>query len=101
MAKRGQLTAGVQATAVVRLGREITQTELRLLPYFHYALLNGRYLDPRKLNGEERRLIAEWEIEGRVKVVGDQILDCQRPFYDFINETLWLTYVDHLNQPEG
>ncbi len=100
MAKRGQLTPGVQNVAMAHLGREITQEELRLIPYFHYELLNGRYLDPRKLNALEQRLIAKWEDEGHIRAVGDQILTCRRPFYDFINEVLWLTYVDHLNQPE-
>lgn len=100
MAKRGQLTPGVQNAAMAHLGRGITQEELRLLPYFHYALLNGRYLDPRKLNGSEQALIAKWEDEGHVKVVGDQIATCSRPFYDLINEMLWRAYADFANQPE-
>lgn len=100
MAKRGQLTKAVQAKANELMGRDITQVELRLIPYIHYATINARYVDHRKLNDGERTLLEKWGDEGRLQIVGDTIVHAAKEFFDTMGELMWLAYADYQNQPE-
>lgn len=91
MAKRGQLTAEIQAKAVAFWGREINQTELRLYPYIHSCAVNDRKIDPRKINSEERMLMQMWKRSGHFEG-GMTDIDMSREFFDFINDLLWFAY---------
>jgi hypothetical protein len=54
---RGRLTERVQDRAKELMQREITTTELRLMPYIQYVMVNEQRLDPAKLKGEERPIL--------------------------------------------
>ena len=57
---RGFLNEKIQLEAKEVLGREITQTELRLYPYIDYVIKNGGYCDRSKLSREERQILDEY-----------------------------------------
>lgn len=100
MALRGQLTPTVQAAALRLLGREISRTELRLIPYVQYTIINGETLDGRKVNDEERHVLQDWVSRGYLPGPLVATLRCERYFWDVMSELLWLAYADHENQPE-
>ena len=93
MAQRGMLTQEAKDTSKELLGYEITQNELRLMPYIQYIMMNSQRLDPNKIDPKEREILSEWRkkkfIEG-----GASGLTISRQFWDSINAILWLTYVN-------
>lgn len=99
MAKRGQLTEQIQAKAEELLGREITQVELRLMPYAHYCALNGMNINPNKINEDERWALSQWREAGWI-LGGSVAFSVEKPFWDAVGEILWLGYVAHEDQPE-
>lgn len=92
MAKRGQLTEKIKEVAFELLGKEITQAELRLMPYVQHCLMNSQAIDPHKVNSSERELLSDWRkrgfIEGGVSGIG-----VTKDFWDALNQILWLGYV--------
>ena len=94
---RGLLTTAVQDAANIMLGRGITQKELRLVPYVHYVMVNDRKLDPMKVNGEERKILAEWKAQGHIEG-GACGLSVTKHFWDFMNEVMFLAYVAFDNE---
>jgi len=48
--KRGQLTQRIKEMSVELLDYEITQNELRLIPYLQYKLVNEQRLKPEHIN---------------------------------------------------
>jgi len=50
MGKRGMITPEIQELAKDLLCIEIDQTQLRLMPYVQYCLMNSMNLDPAKIN---------------------------------------------------
>lgn len=64
MAKRGQLTEQIKEIAKRSLGKEISQTELRMMPWAQYMMRNGMDVDDQKLNSDERRVLRDWEGRG-------------------------------------
>lgn len=99
MAKRGQLTPAINKVAQDKLGREITQRELRLMPYVHYQAMNGMNVEPNKVNSEERAILMQWKQEGYI-ANPSTALSITKAFYDAMNEILWLGYVDYNNQAD-
>lgn len=99
MANRGQLTAQIKQRAQELLGYEITQTELRLIPYVHYVMLNEQAIEPRKINTEERAILSSWRERGFIEG-GAAGMAITRDFFDAMNELLWLGYVAHREQPD-
>lgn len=101
MAKRGQLTTGLQLMAVKFWGREITQTELRLYPYVHSCAINARKLDPEKINMEEREIMQLWKqtdhFDGGIST---DSLYLTKEFFDFINDMLYYAYYIYDELPE-
>ena len=91
---RGMLTEKVQQAAVSVLGREITQTELRLMPYVQYVMMNEQRLDPRKMNQDDRNVLTLWRSEKHVEG-GAAGMGITRNFWDAINHILWFAYVDY------
>jgi len=90
---RGQLTERIKERSKDLFGYEITQTELRMLPYIQYVMTNDQKLDPRKVNQEERDILRKWKeakhIEG-----GASGLGITREFWDIICSLIFLGYVD-------
>lgn len=99
MANRGQLTEQIQAKSRELLGREITQVELRLMPYAQYCLMNGQNIDPSRINESERWALSQWREAGWIRG-GAVAFDAEKPFWDAMHEILWLGYVAHEDQPD-
>jgi len=91
--KRGQLTKRINKKAVELMGREITQTELRLMPYIQNVMMNEQRVDPNKVSGEEREILSLWREKGYIEG-GASGLAISIDFWCIINEILWLGYVD-------
>jgi hypothetical protein len=89
---RGCLTEKIQGIAKEKLGREITTTELRLMVYTQYVMLNEQRIDPRKINQEERELLSLWRKEEHIDG-GASGLSITKDFWDTICEILWEGYV--------
>lgn len=90
---RGQLTERIELKAKELLGRDITQLELRLMPYIQYVMTNDQRLDPRKVSGEERQILRLWKTAGYIEG-GASGLRITKEFWDIICELVFLGYVD-------
>ena len=90
---RGQLTDRVKAKAKELLGRDIDVTELRLMPYLQYQMMNEQRIDPAKCNGDDRKILSKWRESGHIKG-GAGGLGITKEFWTIINEILFLAYVD-------
>ena len=89
---RGSLTPKIQEITKKYLKREISQTELRLLPYIQYVMMNEQRLDIRKINSEEREILKKWKEEDW-REGGASGLSICKEFWDFMSEVLWEGYV--------
>lgn len=99
MANRGQLTTLIKQRAQELLGYEISQTELRLIPYAHHTMLNSQAIDPCRINGEERAILGDWRERGFIEG-GAAGMAITREFYDAMNELIWLGYVAYREQAD-
>jgi len=90
---RGQLNEKVQKMAKKFLGREMTTTELRLIPYVQYVMLNEQRIDPRKCNWQDREVLSLWRKAGHI-VGGASGLGITKKFWDFMCKVLFYTYVE-------
>ena len=90
---RGVLTDRIKGKSVELLGYEITQTELRLMPYIMDVMMNAQKINPQHINDEERDILSKWRekkyIEGGAS--GLRITD---EFWRIISEIVMLGYVD-------
>ena len=98
MANRGQLTPAIAARAQQLLGKEITQTELRLMPYLQYVMLNEQKIDPRKINEEERQILSDWRERGWIEG-GAAGMAMTEEFWSAMHELLWMGYVAYWELP--
>lgn len=91
---RGQLTDRVKEASRHVLGYEISREELRLMAYVQFVMMNEQRLDPAKVSGEERLILAKWRkaeyIEG-----GASGMSVSKKFWDAMCEILWHGYVDY------
>lgn len=91
---RGMLTTPVTNAALTWLGREITQDELRMMPYIQYCVMNDQNIDPNKIKANEREILSTWRALGYI-TGGASDLQITRHFWDSINAILWHGYVDY------
>lgn len=91
--KRGQLTPRIKEMSKALLGYEMDQTELRLMPYIMYVMVNEQKLDPNKINGDERKILAKWREAGHIEG-GASGLQITHEFWNIICEIVRLGYVD-------
>lgn len=89
---RGMLTDKVQEVARKHLKREITQEELRLMPYIQYVMMNEQRLDPNKISASERKILKEWRDAGHIEG-GASGLAITKEFWEAICAILWEGYV--------
>ena len=89
---RGRLTPEIQEVAKKFLGREITTTELRLMAYVAYVMVNDQRIEPARINAEEREVLSTWRSEGHIEG-GAAGLSITKEFWDAMSEILWLGYV--------
>ena len=90
---RGKVTDEIKELAKELLGiDELSTTELRLMPYIQYQMMNEQRIDPNKINSADREILQVWRdkkwIEG-----GASGLRISKEFWDAINQILWLGYV--------
>lgn len=96
---RGALSDEIKKYSKEKLGYEIYVKELRLIPYVHYCLTNSRNLEVRQINEEERLIWQQWKEKGYVKG-GATRINVTKKFWEFMNEILWLGYVNYDNEVE-
>ena len=90
---RGRVTKSVTAKAEQLLGiKDISTTELRFMPYVQYVMMNEQKIDPRRVNLEERKILARWRQKGWIEG-GAAGLMVSKEFWDAIHEILWISYV--------
>jgi hypothetical protein len=89
---RGILTTRVKKMSKKFLGRKIDTTELRLMPYLQYTMMNNQRLDVNKVNQEERDILRLLKDAGHIEG-GAGGLSMTRDYWDFINDVLWYSYV--------
>jgi hypothetical protein len=95
---RGALTPEIESLGETFLGKKMTQQELRLLPYLDYCSKNNG-IQPNRINQEEREILSGWRKKGFLDYSSSPTsgyLSLRRDFYDFMNNVLWLAYVDTL-----
>ena len=70
-------------------------TELRLVPYFQYLIVNQMSVDPSKISSEERQILSKWKQEGKIDYSMSHSCSCTRSFWDWMNNILWDSYALH------
>ena len=90
---RGQLTDRVKARSIELFGYEITQDELRLLPYLQYVMVNEQKITRGKINPEERDIISDWVAKGYIGSSSSK-MKVSKEFWDIMCEIIYLGYVD-------
>ena len=93
---RGALNEDAQKLSNEFFGRELSLIELRLFPYIDYCLKNcGRY-DPLKMNKQEIRILHKYKkMYPQHFDFGMREIWISKEFYNFIQEVLWVTYVNN------
>jgi hypothetical protein len=91
--KRGQLTDRIKDRSKELLGSEISQMELRFMPYIQYVMVNNQKIDPININADERSMLGFWRNKGYIEG-GASGLKITKEFWDIINELIFLGYVD-------
>jgi hypothetical protein len=97
MSGRGVLTHEIRLLSKELLGYEITQSDLRLMPYIQYVMMNEQKINPAHISGDERKILSFWRKQGFMEG-GASGLSITKHFWDGINQILWLAYVN-LQQP--
>lgn len=92
--KRGQLTERVQQRSKQLMGREIDVTELRLMPYVQYVMMNEQRIDEAKLSLHDISILETWRDENHIEWGASEHIAVSKEFWDIINELVWLAYVD-------
>ena len=88
---RGRLTEEVEALALKLLGQDITQEELRLMPYLMDCLLKGVRVEYTNLTQKEEDILELWQAAGWViDPYHDLVVDSK--FYDSLASILKLAY---------
>jgi len=93
MKGRGVLTKRVNEIAKKMIGREISQIELRLIPYIQYVMVNEQKIKIEHINSEERKILAKWKKENFIEG-GATGLAITKEFWDSMCEILFEAYVD-------
>ena len=93
---RGTITENIRTICEKHNIEEINETQLRLLPYIQYLIINHMGLEPLKINSDERGYIIKWKDKGYLQG-GMRGFEISKQFWDFINDCLWESYVteDH------
>lgn len=89
---RGVLTDKINSIAISMIGREIKTTELRLIPYIQYVMVNEQKIDVSKVNQDDRNILKKWKEEGYIEG-GASGLAITKDFWDFMCEILFEAYV--------
>lgn len=90
--KRGALTEEIKQKFFEFFGEGYipSTTELRLLPYLQYCVINDDF-SLRNVNDTERVILNRWREAGYLNDMNTP----SKVFWDFISEVLWMGYVRH------
>ena len=89
---RGKLTEAIKVKSKELLGYEITQIELRLMPYVQYVMMNARCIDLARVNEDDEIILTKWHREGRIDDPGGT-LKISKQFWDALSELCYMAYV--------
>lgn len=98
MPRRGEFTPYIAEKMEQFLGRPGSKGLLRLIPYLQYQMVNDQKIDPNRINAEEREILSRLRADGHIEG-GASGMTMTKPFWDFCCEILWISYVDHEDQP--
>ncbi len=90
---RGAITDKIKAKSKELLGYEIDTTELRLMVYVQYVMVNEQHVDIAKISKDERAIMSKWH-EKKYMDGGASQINMAKDFWDAICEIIWLGYVD-------
>ena len=90
--KRGMITDEIKQKSIELLGYEVSQQELRLIPYVMYCLVNDDNIDMRKVNNAEREILMKWKEKGFIDSPSSD-LAMSKEFYDAANQFIFIGYV--------
>jgi len=91
--KRGQITERIKVKSVELFGYEISQKELRLMPYILYEAQNSKRAN--NVNEEEKKILDSWIDKGFLWITGlGNILSISEDFWNKAHQILFLGYVD-------
>lgn len=97
--KRGALNDAAVAEYKKRTDRDLSVTELRLLPFISYTVQNGGKIRASQINGDERKLLVELDDAGLVLFrraegdVGFYDIAVSDGYWNTLCRVLALTYV--------
>ena len=90
---RGNLTSRIRAKSKELLGYEITQIELRLMPYILTVMMNEQKIQIRHCNQDDREIMQKWREAGHIEG-GASGLQITEEFWNILCEIVRLGYVD-------
>lgn len=100
---RGRLTDEVKKISKDMLGYEISQRELRLLPYLMSVTLDNFPMDRKRINRDENRILNKWEEKGFVSIESadnGRMLFLTERFYKAVSAILMVGYCSDMIQKE-
>jgi len=90
---RGQLTERIKQKSLELFGYEITQKELRLLPYVLYEAINTKLVS--NVNSEERNILDYWMSNEWIVITGmGNLLSISEEFFINASKIVYLGYVE-------
>lgn len=94
---RGVNTLEVQEYAKKFLGRDFMASELRLIPYIQYKMVNERKINFEQINRDENKILVMWRKAGYLEGgrINDPEIRVSKEFWDFMNGVLWLAYANY------
>ena len=91
--KRGMLSQRILNKSKELLGYEISQKELRLMPYIIYESINNKIAN--NVDKEEKDILSKWIDCGFLKITGlGNIISINEDFFIKANQIIYLGYVD-------
>ena len=97
---RGVLTVEIQRIANEYIGRDIDKTELHLIPYVQFVMVNEQKIEIEKINQDERKILRKWKNAGLIEG-GASGLSVTKDFWDFACEILYQSYVKQEGEEIG
>lgn len=76
------------------LGHDMTQEEIRLIPYIQYCAVNHYTTDRARMSASERKIVNEWQERGWLERF--PYIIPTREFWQFMCDVLFDFYVDEL-----
>lgn len=90
---RGMITDEIKAKAKkLGVSDDLSQTELRLMPYLVSRLMDGYNLDPNHISPEDRTALAVWREKGFIEGGADGFRVTPE-FFEQITELVWMGYI--------